>query len=395
MRILAVHNRYQQRGGEDLVYEEECALLEQHGHQVIRCEFSNDEIKNYSAFQRFLLSGRTTWSTKSYHNLERLARQENPDVAHFHNTLPLISPAGYYAVRRRGCAVVQTLHNYRLTCLNGLLLREGRPCEACVGKAVPWPGVVHACYRDSRAASVAVATMLTAHRALGTWSKQVDAYIALTALARQKFIEGGLPPEKLVVKPNFVYPDPGPTEQKEDYALFVGRLSAEKGLDVLLEAWPKLGSRLRLKVVGDGPLAGPVQEAARASEHIEWLGRLPYDAVLDRVGRAALLVIPSVWHEPFGRVAIEAYAKATPVVASNRGALAEIVEHERTGLLFHPGDADDLAAQVAWLLDHPTRSRQMGKAARQAFETTYSAERNYEMLMAIYEAAMAPAKTPA
>jgi len=391
MVVLMVHNFYQQPGGEDQSFAAEAGLLEAYGHTVCRYTLHNDAIQQMSALR---VARATIWNTTAYRELRALIRQVQADVVHFQNTFPLVSPAGYYAAQAEGVPVVQSLRNYRLMCPNGLFFRDGRPCELCLGR-LPWPGVRHACYRNSRPATAAVATMLTVHRALGTWSKHVDAYVALTAFARQKFIEGGLPADKIAVKPNFVYPDPGPTEQKEDYALFVGRLSAEKGLDVLLEAWPKLGSRLRLKVVGDGPLAGPVQEAARANEHIEWLGRLPYDAVLDRVGRAALLVIPSVWHEPFGRVAIEAYAKATPVVASDRGALAEIVEHERTGLLFHPGDADDLAAQVAWLLDHPTRSRQMGKAARQAFETTYSAERNYEMLMAIYEAAMAPAKTPA
>jgi len=391
MVVLMVHNFYQQPGGEDQSFAAEAGLLEAYGHTVCRYTLHNDAIQQMSALR---VARATIWNTTAYRELRALIRQVQADVVHFQNTFPLVSPAGYYAAQAEGVPVVQSLRNYRLMCPNGLFFRDGRPCELCLGR-LPWPGVRHACYRNSRPATAAVATMLTVHRALGTWSKHVDAYVALTAFARQKFIEGGLPADKIAVKPNFVYPDPGPTEQKEDYALFVGRLSAEKGLDVLLEAWPRLGSRLRLKVVGDGPLAGPVQEAARANEHIEWLGRLPYDAVLDRVGRAALLVIPSVWHEPFGRVAIEAYAKATPVVASDRGALAEIVEHERTGLLFHPGDADDLAAQVAWLLDHPTRSRQMGKAARQAFETTYSAERNYEMLMAIYEAAMAPAKTPA
>ncbi|MFB3132930.1 MAG: glycosyltransferase [Rhodothermales bacterium] len=385
MVVLMVHNFYQQPGGEDQSFAAEAGLLEAYGHTVCRYTLHNDAIQQMSALR---VARATIWNTTAYRELRALIRRVQADVVHFQNTFPLVSPAGYYAAQAEGVPVVQSLRNYRLMCPNGLFFRDGRPCELCLGR-LPWPGVRHACYRNSRPATAAVATMLTVHRALGTWSKHVDAYVALTAFARQKFIEGGLPAVKIAVKPNFVYPDPGPTEQKEDYALFVGRLSAEKGLDVLLEAWPRLGSRLRLKVVGDGPLAGPVQEAARANEHIEWLGRLPYDAVLDRVGRAALLVIPSVWHEPFGRVAIEAYAKATPVVASDRGALAEIVEHERTGLLFRPGDADDLAAQVAWLLDHPTRCRQMGKAARRAFETTYSAERNYEMLMAIYEAATA------
>ncbi len=246
--MLLLHNRYQQPGGEDQVFAAEGNLLEAHGHQVLRYTRHNDQVTDQNPLA---LAGATVWNQAVYRELRTLIRRERPQVAHFHNTLPMISPAAYYAARAEGVPVVQTLHNYRLLCPNALFYRDGQVCEDCLGKAVPWPGVVHACYRESRASSGAVATMLTAHRAIGTWKKAVDMYVALTEFARQKFVQGGLPAEKIVVKPNFIEPDPGSGEGRGHYALFVGRLSQEKGVDTLLAAWEQLGEKVPLKIVGD------------------------------------------------------------------------------------------------------------------------------------------------
>ena len=387
MKILLVHNRYQQRGGEDTVYEAERALLAQHGHEVVCCEFSNDEIKGYSALQRLGLAGRTTWSAKSYRTLARLVQREAPDVIHFHNTLPLVSPSGYYAARRSGCAVVQTLHNYRLTCLNGLLLRDGRPCEDCVGKALSWPGVRHACYRDSYAASASVAAMLTTHRTLGTYHHAVDRYITLTHFARRKFVDAGLPPEKIVVKPNFLQEDPGRGPCDGAYALFVGRLAQEKGVAVMLEAWKRLGPRMTLKIVGDGPLAPPLAAPAGPTSAVEWLGRRPRENVLTLMQGAAVLVFPSVCYEGLPMTIVEAYACGLPVIASRRGSMAEIIDDGVTGLHFAANDPADLAARVRWWQAHPEAHETMRQAARAAYEQRYTAEQNHWQLITIYEAA--------
>jgi glycosyltransferase involved in cell wall biosynthesis len=384
MKILIAHNHYQQRGGEDESTRAEVSLLESRGHEVTTFIEDNERIARLS-LPKVALG--TIWSHENYRRLRRLIWKHRPDVVHVQNFFPLISPAVYYAAQAEGIPVVQTLRNYRLLCSNGLLFRDGRVCEDCLGKTPPWPGIAHACYRGSRAGTVPVVAMLTAHRALRTWTRMVDVYVALTEFARQKFVEGGLPAGKITVKPNFVHPDPGPGGGKGDYAVFVGRLSPEKGIDTLLAAWELLDGRMPLKIVGDGPLKDQVALATKALPEIEWLGRRSLEEVHALIGEASLMVFPSEWYETFGRVAAEAFAKGTPVIASNIGAIAELVDHGRTGLHFGHGQPQDLAAQVEWALGNPANLAHMRQEARAEFEARYSAEQNYGKLMEIYELA--------
>jgi glycosyltransferase involved in cell wall biosynthesis len=386
MKILVAHNYYQEAGGEDQVFSSETRLLEAHGHEVVRWTRHNNAIQQMSGLSAACA---TLWSRSSTAELGKLIQRHQPQVVHFHNTFPLISPAAYYTARAGGAAVVQTLHNYRLLCPNALFFRNGRVCEDCLDKAIPWPGIVHKCYRGSRSASAAVAAMLTVHRTLCTWRKAVDVYIALTEFSRGKFIEGGVAAHQIVVKANFVHPDPGPGAGKGGYGVFVGRLSPEKGLATLLSAWKSLGGQVPLKVVGDGPLAATVREAAAAGIGIEWLGRRPIPEVYSLIGEAMFLVLPSHCYETFGRTIVEAFAKGTPVVAPCLGAMAELVAHGQTGFHFQPGDPLDLAAMVRRLLSTapPERAR-LRLAARHEYEQKYTAEPNYRALMAIYEQAL-------
>ncbi len=386
MSVVLVHNFYQQPGGEDAVFAAEGALLEAHGHEVVRNTVHNDEV---AGLGRLELARKTLWNDESYRKFRALFRGARPQVVHVHNTLPLISPAVYYAAHAEGAAVVQTLHNFRYSCVNGLFYRDGHVCEDCLGKAVPWPGVVHGCYRGSRAASAVVAGMLGYHKLRGTYAHEVDQYIVLSEFSRQKYIEMGLPEEKLSVKPNFVDSDPGAGTGTGGYALFVGRLSQEKGIAPLLAAWERLGSRLPLKVVGDGPQASLVELAASQLSGVEWLGRKPRDAVLALMQEAILLVFPSVCYETFGMTIVEAFAAGTPVVASDIGTMSSLVTHGRTGLHFEAGNADDLVAQVEWALEHPGELAAMRVAARAEYEEKYTAEVNYRMLMGVYERALA------
>ena len=385
MRVLLAHNAYQQRGGEDFAVEREIELLRERRHQISTVFVSNDDISNMS---RARLAADTLWSSSSKRSLKERLQSERPDVVHFHNILPLISPAAYYAAHSEGVPVVQTLHNYRLLCPNALFFRDGGACEDCLGKPVPWPGVVHACYRESRAASGVVAGMLTVHRFLKTWTQKVDVYIALTEFARRKFIEGGIPAEKVAVKPNFVNPDPGPGEGKGGYALYVGRLSEEKGVGTMLRAWELLGDRMPLKVVGDGSLAERVSGAVERSSGVEWMGQIPGEQVTELMKDAAFLVFPSTWYEVFPLVIVEAFATGLPVIASDIGNMSSLIDHGHTGLHFRPGDGEDLAVQVGRVLSHPDELSRMRREARAEFEAKYTAEHNYERLMEIYEMAV-------
>jgi len=383
MRVLLLHNRYQISGGEDVVVQAEKTLLEANGHCVVLLEASNDEIT--SPLEKAKAVANAIYSLSSKQRVRAEIASFLPDLVHVHNFFPLLSPSIYYACREGGIPVVQTLHNYRLLCANAYLFREGKVCEDCVGKSFPWPAVVRGCYRGSKAGTAVVATMQSVHRTLQTWTKMVDAYIALTEFARQKFIQEGLPAEKIVVKPNFVYPEPCPGEGQGRYALFVGRLSPEKGLDKLFQAWERIGEKMPLKIVGDGQLADTVADAIQKLKGVEWLGRQPKEQVLALMKEATVLVFPSLWYEGFGLTIIEAYAVGLPVIASNLGSPSSLVDHGRTGLHFRPGDPGDLAAQIELVLTHPAELTQMRQEARAEFEAKYTAGRNYQMLMNIYE----------
>ena len=385
MKVLLCHNYYQQPGGEDLSFETEARLLETRGHDVVRFTRHNDEIEGMS---RMKTAACTLWNRRTYREVRAILRRQRPDVMHCTNIFPLISPSVYYAARAEGVPVVQSLRNYRLLCVNGYLLRNHRVCEDCVGKAVPWPAVVHGCYRQSRAGSLVVASMLVLHRAVRTWSRMVTRYYATTEFSRRLFVTAGIPADRIAVMPCFVDPDPGVGTGSGGYAVFVGRLSPEKGIEMMLSAWTRLSGRLKLKIVGDGPLAPMVREAAARSPHVEWLGYRKPEETLAVVGGASCLVMPSIWYETFGRTIIEAYATGTPVVASRFGAMAELVDDGRTGRLFEVGNADDLAAQVGRLLDDPRLLADMRQEVRREFEKKYAAEANYRALMDIYRDAM-------
>ena len=382
MRILSIHNRYQIRGGEDESRELEERLLRDHGHHVDVYEEHNNRVSSLKMTQ---VAVKTIWSQEAYKKVRQQLQQVPTNLIHVQNFFPLISPSVYYAAQHEGVPVVQTLRNYRLLCPNGLFFREGKVCEDCLDKLIPYPGVIHRCYRKNFAASSVTAGMLTVHRMLRTWIKQVNMFIAISQFARNKFIEAGFPPDKILVKPNFVHPDPGLGEGRENYALFVGRLSTEKGLDTLLSAWQMLKTPITLKIVGDGPLAPEVINATNTMPNVEWLGRKPMKEVYQLMGDAMMLIFPSKWYETFGRVAVEAFAKGTPVIAANIGAIAELVEDQRTGLHFSPGNSKDLADKVEWFLTHPTERQTMRQEARQAFLAKYTAEQNYQMLQSIYQ----------
>jgi glycosyltransferase involved in cell wall biosynthesis len=234
-------------------------------------------------------------------------------------------------------------------------------------------------------ATTAAAAMLATHNYRQTWSRTISAYIALTDFARNKFVQGGLPSAKVVVKPNYLQADPGLGDGKGNYALFVGRLTAEKGIRTLIEAWQTLGSELPLQIAGDGPLAPLVEQSVETSAGISWLKWLPREAILERMKHASVLILPSTWYEGFPMILAEAFAVGLPVIASNLGSMSAIVEPGRTGLHFEAGNASELIDKVRWFQAHPNEAERMRANARREYESKYTAEVNYAQLLKIYQ----------
>jgi glycosyltransferase involved in cell wall biosynthesis len=344
----------------------------------------NDEIKSLGRWQ---VAKDTLWSRKSYHEVRSLIRRERPDVMHCTNTFPLLSPAVYYAAKEEKVPVVQGLHNYRQICPAAVMVRDGQVCEDCLGKSFAWPAVVHRCYRNSRAGSLVVAGMLALHRWMATWTKTVSRYYAVSAFARNKFVEAGVPEEMIDVKWNFIDTDPGVGPGHGGYAVYVGRLSHEKGVRVLIDAWSRLRQPMPLKIVGDGPCRDELQRAAAENPLIEMLGARPLSEVYDIIGNAAVLVIPSIWYEAFGRTIIEAFAKGTPVIGSRIGAISELLMDGEAGYLFHPGDPADLADKVRRFQELPSPAP-LRAAARRSYENRFTADANYQVLMQILQRAV-------
>ncbi|MBV6396007.1 MAG: D-inositol-3-phosphate glycosyltransferase [Anaerolineales bacterium] len=388
MKILLVHNRYRQAGGEDAVFEAEKALLIEHGHEVREFVRDNREIESLG---KFASAGSAIWSRRSHRAIQQSLSDFRPDVAHFHNTFMLVSPAAYYACREARVPVVQTLHNYRLLCPAATFLRDGRVCEECLGKIPPLPGIWHACWRGSRTQTAVAAAVYSIHYWLGTWQTQVDRYIALTEFARQKFIAAGLAAPKITVKPNFVarHPLAGPGAKRRG-ALFVGRLAPEKGIRTLLNAWRNAGD-IPLQIVGDGPLREEAEAFVKQHnlKQIEFSGWLAREAVLQRMRAAQFLVFPSEWYEGFPLTLAEAFACATPVLASKLGGMAEIVTDGNTGLHVESGNAHAWTEKSIWAWTHPDEMQALGANAWHAYEEKYTAEKNHELLMDIYARAIA------
>ena len=379
LRILFVHNAYQQRGGEDAVVDDEVQLLREHGHAVELYRRDNHDI---ASMGKLAAARDTLWSVRTQHEVEAVLKRFRPDVVHTHNTFPLISPSIYWAAAKCHVPVVQTLHNFRLLCPQAMLLREGKVCEDCVGK-LPWRGVARRCYRGSLQQSAVLASMLVLHHGLGTYAGKVTRYIALNDFCREVFVRGGLPAKRLSVKPNFVA-DPGLGTAAGAGFLYVGRLSVEKGIATMADALAAAPSQ-QCEVIGTGPEEMVIGKLT----NVKMAGWQQGDYVAERMKNSLALVMPSLWYENFPRTLVEAFACGLPVIASRLGAMAYLIRDGETGLLFNPGDARDLAAKLAWAQAHPDAMRGMGEAARREYESKYTPLRNLDMLLAIYREAMA------
>ncbi len=386
--ILLIHNYYQSSApsGEDIAFREDEKLLRSKGHKVTLFTRHNDEINQFSLLEKLALIYQVSWSKRTYVEIEQLIKQNKPDIAHIHNTFPLISPSIYYVLKRYKIPIVQVIHNYRLFCAAGIFYRKNKICEKCLENGDIW-AVIYGCYRNSPIQTFPVVLMHQIHRWLKTWAKQVDMYIALTEFSRQKLVIGGLPEERVAIKPNFFSSMPEPSYTHDNYVVFLGRLSVEKGVRTLLKAWKNLQD-IPIKIMGDGALKDEVISATKDNPSIEFLGHIPNEQCLELLKRSMFMVMPSEWYEGFPMTIREAFACGKPVVASRMGAMAEIITDGVTGLLFETGNSNDLASKVRWLAEHKDKAITMGKSARLETETKYTAEKNYEILMNIYKRAI-------
>jgi glycosyltransferase involved in cell wall biosynthesis len=394
MKIVLVHNKYREPGGEDVVFENEKRLLERNGHSVISYVRSNMEARDESLLDQVSVARQMVWSSKTRREFAALLQRERPDIVHIHNTFMVISPSINYACREQGIPIVQTLHNFRLLCPASNFFRHGAICSECVDHSL-LRSVAHGCYR-SRGATAAVALMLAFHRAVDTWRTSIARFIALTEFARSRFVAAGFPADRFVVKPNFADPDPGARAGSGEYALFVGRLVENKGVYTLLNAWKQLSAQYPLQIVGDGPERLALEARARELRlsSITFRGRLGRESVTEAIKGARFVIVPSTWYEGFPMCIAESFACGTPVLCSRLGAMAEIVEDGLTGLHFHHGDPQDQARKIAWAWNHHQELAEMGRAARRKYESHYSAEKNHALLMEIYQQALATRATP-
>lgn len=390
MRVLAVHNFYssQQPSGENVAFDAECTLLRRKGVEVHVHIRASDELRSKGGLGTIIGAAATPWNPFEARRLRAAVDKLQPDVVHVHNTFPLISPSIFHAIRRRAARVL-TLHNYRLFCAAAIPMRNGRVCTECIDRRAVTPALVHGCYRNSRLATVPVAMNVALHRKLGTWNDHVDAYIALSDFQRHTLIVAGLPAERIHVKSNFTDVDSPPPswQQRTDTIVFVGRLTPEKGVRTLIEAWRAWGAAApELLIIGDGP-DSPSLKALAQGNRIQFLGHQTKALVRRYVSRAKLLVVPSEAIETFGIVVIEAFSSGTPVAAAEIGALPSLVRTGHTGALFRPFDSTSLLNTVRGLWAQPKLLENMGEQARRTCEQDFAPETNYTALLKIYEKA--------
>lgn len=389
MRLLLVHNYYGSRNpsGENVVFELERDLLLRRGHDVRMLARHSDCLNRWGMLGTVAGALAAPWNPLAARAVRREVEAFRPDVVHAHNTFPLFSPAIFPAVGGRAARVL-TLHNYRLFCPAAIPLRAGKTCTECLDRRSTLPALRHGCYRGSRLATAPLALNVAIARAASVWQRHVDAFLALTEFQRDLMVKAGLPAERVFVKPNFYpgRPVPRPWSRRSPSVIFVGRLSEEKGVAHLIDAWAQWGPGApELSIVGDGPLRSALEERARRTPGIRFLGQVTPAEAQERIAAARMLVVPSVCFEGFPLVLRDAFALGTPVAVSNRGPLPEIVAHGRAGVVFRPADASALLASVRTAWETPGELERLAAEARREFERHYGEDANYALLVRIYE----------
>lgn len=396
MKILLIHNFYGSSApsGENTVFKAELDLLRENGHTVIEFTRNSDDVRNQGSLGLLKGALSTPWNPFSLRKLRNILEIEKPEIMHVHNFFPLLSPSIFYAAKTLDTAIVFTLHNYRLFCASGMTLRDNSPCTECLDLRCIIPSLKHKCYRESRLATFPLATMISMHRRLNTWKKKVNAFIALTEFQKITFIQAGLPAEHIFTKPNFYANPPSPIswDNREPKVVYIGRLSPEKGVNILLESWRMWGEEApALEIIGDGPDRYHLEQFAAGNNlesKVNFRGQLSFLETQNELAKARLLILPTLWYEGLPMTVLEAFAMGVPVMASRLGSLPYIVEDDSNGILFTPGNSDDLYHKAKRLWKNFEELYNLSIAARNTFEKKYSANANYQILMNIYQAAM-------
>ena len=393
MRVLQVHNRYRSAmpSGENLVVDREGEALAGAGHEVLRFGRDSDEIEHWSPVKKAALPARVVWSAEARRGLTAALRRHRPDVAHVHNTFPLLSASVLYACRDAGVPVVITVHNYRLVCASGTLFRQGTVCHDCMHR-LPLPGIVHGCYRGSRAATVPLVLADIAHR--NAWRSLVSAYAFISAAQRDLHAGLRLPPDRVFVRHNMVPRQDLTLVPREPVVAYAGRLDEVKGVRLLMAAWDRYcvmskDPGLRLVIAGSGPLEREVTGWASARPSVQMTGHVPAAEVASLRSRARAVIVPSVWEEPFGLVVVESMAAGAPLIVAGHGSFIELVTPGVDGVLFPPGDAQALALAVADVEADPEKYENYGKQARETYEQRFNPEHSLKHLLEIYSFAIA------
>lgn len=400
MKILLVHEFYRSSSpsGEDRVYQLEQKLLMNSGMDVSTVRFKNDWIGTEKGPSKLKTAMCTPWSPLGQMIVRDAIERFKPDVVHFHNTFPIISQSAIWEAKKLGVATVQTLHNYRWYCANGLLLRNEQACTLCL-RYGPWPAMVYRCYRDSLLATIPLVMNISLHRLLRTASKAVSQLIVLTQFAKNELMKAGIPSKIISVKSNF-FSDPfleiGEAEIRQLRMnrewIFIGRLKEEKGVQFLPQVWEKLSDEAPvLRIIGDGPMKKRLKREVKDRNldgKIIFEGHQRHENVKRSLLNAQLLIFPSICYEGFPLTIGEAYASGVPVAASRIGAAGAIVKDQQTGILFEPGDVDDMAQKLRDLIREPRRIKRMGRNARLEYDKYYTPRKNLENLIGIYEKAI-------
>jgi len=388
MKILMVHNYLRPPSGENTVFEQEVQLLKSKGHKVISYTRLNSEIDNMGPPGKLALPLRAVWSRKDYRGVQNMANDEKPDIAHFHNIFPLLSPSVYRACKDTGMPVVQTLHNFRIVCPGTLHFRNGKICEDCAGMRF-LPGIRHGCYRNSSLQTAGMAAVIYFHLMMRTWQDYVDLYITLSDFALNRYVRLGFPSSSFYVKTNFLQAPVNPVSGDEGYGIYIGRISEEKGISSLMEALKRC-PEIPFKIIGGGPLTTylvAIQKKCRL-HNVEYLGVRNHDECMKYLLKARFLVLPSRSFEGAPMVILEAMSAGKPVIVSNIGVLPEMIQGGVSGFVFSPGADDELAEKMKRLHANPDQANNMGKKSRTAFEEKYTKEVNYRMIMEAYQQAI-------